>query len=340
MNKPCSSKISFRNIFIKYFPLLLFCLILTAGLWSGTDETLANSPAMARSIVISPKNVPEEAKYLELLIPMPQDDPYYRSFNQTAADETGLTYQAPIVGYMDQDGYISYSFHMENASSKMKLENEIQDEYHFYAYEFCDNAYAGSQTHLEYIQKNFGTIKVALLDGEGTVLSVSTAASIKTGRSEYLAGTIAYDCASGQLSPSIYKGSAGSIFIIVFFLLLMFASLIGRAVFTAAVECGVALAFQIRPWSTVFLVNIISNIIFNLVLVFSTFLFQVPYLFFVTFGEIIVVWAENSIYRRFLSYNRTRILAFTVTANLTSLLLGLGLNYWLSDRFYWLAKLL
>lgn len=323
--------------------LFFFVLALAGGLWLCAGVSPANSPAAAQSIVISPDHVPEEAEYIELLIPMPQNDPYYRSFNKTAAEETGLTYQASIAGYRDEDGYISYSFHMEQAVSRMKLEENSQEEGHYDSYGFGDGAYAGSETHLEYIQKNFGTIKAALLDGEGNILAVSHEASIRSGSSGYLAGTIAYDCADGRLSPSIYKGNAvGPILIAAILLLCMLVSLIGRAVFTSTVESGVALIFRIRPWPTVFLVNFVSNIIFNLLLTLSVTMLRIPYLVFVTAGEIIVVCGEYTMYRRLLaSPVKPRILTFAITANLTSLLLGLGLNYVLSGLgFYRLAQML
>lgn len=323
--------------------LLFFWLALAAAFWFGAGVSPANSPAAARSILIFPEHVPEEAIYLELLIPMPRDDPYYRSFNQDMGDETGLTQQAPIAGYLDEEGYTSYSFHMENARSEMSLDKGGHEEDSLRSYAFCDSAYAGSETHLEYIQKHFGSIKAALLDGDGRVLTVSEAASIKPGHSGYLTGTITYDCAAGQLRPSFYRGnSVGMVLMMAFFLLIILGSLIGRAVFTAVVESAVSLAFGIRPWPWVFLINFVSNVIFNLLLAVGVSVLQVPYLVFVTAGEITVIWIEFSLYRRFLSsFHRSRLFAFAVTANLVSLSLGIGLNYLLSGMgFSRLTRLL
>ena len=321
-----------ENIGSIIWRMLLFWITLAGGLWLCAGVGMANSPAAARSIVIYPDNVPEEAVFLELLIPMTRDDPGYSSFNQTAGDETGLANQSPIVGYMDEDGYISYSFHMEHAVSQMRLERRSTANEGFSSREFGNGAYIGGQTHLEYIQKNFGTIKAALLDGEGNVLAVSDAASIKTGRSEYLAGTIRYDCATGRLSPSIYKGNvAGTVIMAAILLLIALVSLAVRAVFTAAVESAVALAFRIRPWPVVLLVNVISNIIFNLLLFLTSVFTLIPYLVYVTVGEFLVVLAEYSVYRgRLPSVSRRRLLAFTITANLVSLSLGIGFNHLLS----------
>lgn len=310
------------------FRLLIFCLTAAGGFWLCAGVSLANSPARARSVVITPRNIPEGTRFLDLLIPMSKDDPYYCSFNQSMGEATGLTGTAPIAGYTDEDGYISYSFHMEGAVSDMLLEETI------YSYAFGEGAYAGGQTHLEYIQQNFGTIKVALLDGAGEILAVSDEASIKTGRSGYLAGTIAYDCSMGRLSPSIYKGNGiGMLPAATIVVLLSSAALAVRAVFTAAVESVVSLVFRIRPWTTVFVVNMISNMIFNLLLIMGTAMLQIPYLSFVTAGEIIVVWAEYSVYRRRLvSGSRSRVLGFTITANLISLILGILLGYLLPGR--------
>lgn len=303
---------------------VLFWGILCSILWLTASVSLANSPARASCIAISPENVPEEAKYLELLIPMPQDDPYYCEFNQAAGSQTALTQSAPIVSYCDEDNYISYSFHMENAVSQMELKGD-GDEYHYYSYQFGSGAYADGLSHLEYIQQNFGTIKAALLDEDGNILAVSEAASIRAGRSGYLTPTIGYDCADGKLTASIYKGNTvKTIFLIGLVLLMQLALLGGRAIFTAAVETAVSLAFRIRPWSTVFIVNLISNLIFNVTLILLGIFTQIPYLVLVTAGEILVVAAEYSVYRRRLAaYSRVRLMSFSIIANLCSLLLGL-----------------
>lgn len=308
--------------------LFLFVFVFASAFRFSRIESLANSPAPARCFTISPEHVPAEAEYLELLIPMSQEDPYYRSFNQSAAEKTGLTEDAPIARYVDEDGYISYSFHMAGAVSEMKLEDRGFEEEIYFSQSFGDGAYAGSQTHLEYIQENFGTIKAALLDGQGNILAVSEAASVVPGRHGYLAGTIAYDCADGSLSPSMFEGYGKNVLLAVLVLLLLLASFVVRAAFTGLVECLVGLIFQIRPLRTVFLVNIVSNIIFNLLLAIGTAMFYVPYLYFVIVGEAAVVWAEYQVYRRKLvSCQPRRILVFTVVANLASLLLGIGVRY-------------
>ena len=311
------------------FGLLLFVFVFAIVLRFGMSVSLANSPAAASYLMISPENVPEEAVYLELLIPMSQDDPYYCSFNQPAADETGLTEEAPIVQYRDGEGYISYSFHMVNAVSRMKMQKDGDGNGVAHPLSFGSGAYAGSETHLQYIQRNFGTIKAALVDREGNVLSVSDAASVKPGRHAYLTGVIDYDCAAGRLSPDIYKGARlGSFVVLVLFLLLGMVYLTVRAVLNAVTESAVAFFFRIRPWPVVFLVNFISNIIFNLLLFVGTSVLQIPYLIFVAAGEAGVVYVEYLVYhRRLVSCGQRRILIFTITANLTSFLLGIGLNY-------------
>ena len=311
------------------FGLLLFAFVFVIVLRSGMRVSLANSPAAASYLMISPENVSEDAVYLELLIPMSQDDPYYCSFNQTAADETGLTEDAPIVQYLDGEGYISYSFHMINAVSRMKMQKDSDGNGVAYPLSFGSGAYAGGETHLQYIQRNFGTIKAALVDHAGNVLAVSDAASVKPGRHAYLTGAIDYDCATGRLSPDIYKGAwMGSLVLLVILLLLGMFYLAVRAVFNGVMETLVALVFRVRPWRTVFLVNFISNFIFNLLLFIGTSVLQIPYLIFVAAGEAGVVYAEYLVYRRRLvSCGQRRILIFTITANLTSFLLGTGLNY-------------
>lgn len=312
--------------------IILFSAVLMVSLWMWTFTSLANSPGPAPCISISPEHVPEDARFLDVLIPMSPDDPYYCAFNQDTGSRTGLSETAPIVVYCDGEGYISYSFHMEHALSQMELKASDSDETYFYAIQFGNGAYAGNLTHLEYIQKHFGTIRAALLDENGAVLSVSHEASIRPGRFGYLTGVIQYDCETGQLSPHIYKGNVlGIIIMVIFFFVFILSSLTGLALFTSVVETGVSMAFHIRPWSTVFLVNLISNMVFNLALMVNKIFGLIPYLVFVTVGEVVVVKAEYSVYLRLLpAYSRKRLLWFTLTANLASLLLGIGCNYLLT----------
>lgn len=299
--------------------LWVFCITVISVLWLCTGVSLANSPAPARAIYISPKNVPEEAVFLDLLIPMSQEDPYYSIFNSDMGEEVALIESAPIARYKDGEGYISYSFHMKNAASQMKLlENRFCS--------FGEGVYAGEKTHLEYIIQNLGTIKVAVLDETGTVLAVSEEVSIKMNRGEYLVGMIGYDCSSGKLEPSIYRGGQSSTALL--FIAILAVSMIIRALLTALVESVIAWALKIRPLSTVFTLNIVSNLLFNLLLAFSMMILQMQYLLFVAVGELTVVWAEYTFYRiRLKSYDRRHLLGFVIIANLASLLLGMVLKH-------------
>ena len=106
---------------------------------------------------------------------MSQDDPYYCSFNQPAADETGLTEEAPIVQYRDGEGYISYSFHMVNAVSRMKMQKDGDGNGVAHPLSFGSGAYAGSETHLQYIPVSYTHLDVYKRQGRsvgGTSTSI------------------------------------------------------------------------------------------------------------------------------------------------------------------------
>lgn len=285
--------------------------------------SFANSAAPAQAVNIWVYEMPEKGAYLELLIPMEESDRAYTSFNETMDQVRGFTPDSEIASYRDEKGYISYFAHMRGAVASQT--ERVSDNAVFCS--FGDGAIEGGCTHLEYMQEHFGTIKAAVLDREGRILAVSDEASIRPEKDRfgnekgYLAYGITYNPVTGELQTS-FGGSGGgtfAAFAVIFFLLIV------HAVFTAAAECGVGWLFRIRPLGKIAVVNLLSNLIFNILLVISEMtgagsMFGMTYLTRVVIGEILTAACEYLIYCRiFPEEKHARLLVFTAAANLVSL---------------------
>lgn len=285
----------------------------------------ANSPAPAGSFTIYGRNVPEKTERLELLIPIGEDDPAYLSCNEIFEALTGLSPDSEIATYVDSDGYVSYCAHMKGATCKT-WERELGDGRMEQVFDFGINGSVDGHSHLEYIQKNFGTIKVAALDENGTVLQVSSEAQIAPKKNRgYLTSGLHFDGATGELQAHIFGGYSifsilGALLSSLFWLLLRPGGLVFHVVLTVVVECVTAYFFGIRRLTMVAKVNMSSNLLFNLLMQFSV----GSYFSRMIFLEFVVVLGEYQIYRKLFATEEIKHLkAFVLVANGVSLVCGL-----------------
>ena len=107
--------------------------------------------------------------------------------------------------------------------------------------------------------------------------------------------------------------------------LLMFVGLlIGALLITIILEMIVGLFFHLKPIWWVIPVNLLTNIIFNLLLVIFCFIFGMNYYAYVAVGEIAVIAIEYVFYKQiYKEIDPKRILIYSVVANVISAGLGL-----------------
>lgn len=101
---------------------------------------------------------------------------------------------------------------------------------------------------------------------------------------------------------------------------------------TLLVEWLTALCFKIRPVKYVFAINAITNPVMNvMLLIVSSTLYEFPaaYWIVLAFLELAVIGIEFWFYtKKIPGIKRSRLLLFTVTANVLSLAIGLLVRYW------------
>jgi len=83
---------------------------------------------------VDKNNIPQSAKYIDILFPISESDECYVEFNKENGEKFGISADSEIAKY-NADGYRSYTFHVVDAYSKMvpsyyvdfEITNEIYD---------------------------------------------------------------------------------------------------------------------------------------------------------------------------------------------------------------------
>ncbi len=102
--------------------------------------------------------------------------------------------------------------------------------------------------------------------------------------------------------------------ILIFMVLLGTASLI-----TMILELIIALIFRLKPVWWVIPVNLVSNLIFNLLLIVCCYLMGIRYGTYILVGEIVVIVLEYLVYTQiYRDTGRKRLAAYCIVANLVS----------------------
>ena len=113
-------------------------------------------------------------------------------------------------------------------------------------------------------------------------------------------------------------------------LLYAFAGFFMPVAVTFLVEWLTALCFKIRPVRYVFAINAITNPLMNLLLLIANAFGRISYWVILIALEITVVFIEYAFYKKkYPDISRRRLLLFTITANVLSLLIGGLLAYFI-----------
>lgn len=172
--------------------LCLAMILLAAAL---PLEASANGPVPARWYEIQLSCLPEGTVYVDLLLPLAENDPMYTELVAGNLPE-GFTAQSEIVTYC-ADGFRSYTFHYRDALSSIEVEQYLPVSF---GAEYDPNMGAGDirYGHFEDIEQR-GVIRLAMLDGAGNILQVSDDLKVlPRGPFSYLYGSCYYIASSGK----------------------------------------------------------------------------------------------------------------------------------------------
>ena len=98
---------------------LLISFVLTVlTLFSTAFPVFAWVPDSGFECSISEKDIPEDTYYIDFLMPIPEKDKAYVDFNEENGEKYGITKDSEIAKY-NEDGFVSYTFHVVDADSRM-----------------------------------------------------------------------------------------------------------------------------------------------------------------------------------------------------------------------------
>lgn len=294
------------------------CACLLAAVWIMGVLPLtasANSPGISPWDIFSFENLPEGTVYVDLLIPISEKDPKYMALIEENLPEN-WSKSTPIVTYCEE-GYRSYTFHYQDASSDIRVNGSGTVTF------FNDNSspqYDGGvrYEHADEIAAR-GDIKLALLDENGEILKISSKFSLKPREfMTYFYGIFSYDAAADVFAANRYFNGMGCILYAIFALLGM--------LLTCFTERQIAGLFGLKKqygrlirWT-----NVVSQLLMHLSYVLFYSLIFWRYTYATVILEILVYVGEFLFYRRKMKdVSREKCLAFTLTANTASLLLGI-----------------
>lgn len=297
---------------------LLLTLVLMLA-WMPLEAS-ANSPPPVPFYMFQISNLPVNAVYVDLLIPLSKSDESYVEADSNKLPED-FSSDAEIVNYCEE-GFRSYTFHYLDAASDISLDEEG------YVYFFADSAFVTDRegevryAHEQEIYE-LGTIRLAILDRFGNILQVSPVLTL-TRRSmfEYLQNKFFYDMQTQEFMVKSRKSYFG-------IATYTFLSILGTLL-TCSLELLVAIPFGIQKHrkGMIFWTNAVSQALMYVLYVELYGVLFWKYRYVVILLEVLVYAGEYLWYsRKMHDVSRRKILLYTVTANTASLILGLFTTY-------------
>lgn len=193
--------------------VVIIALIISVFL-SSQNIVYADSQPKARTITIHLTQLSDEAYYVDLLVKIADSDKVYTAFNSENAERNGFDENDSYVDYASE-GYISYSLHFTNADNDMKIKKYKSDysENIRADNEFIPFDYPNYNENFDLLMQYSPQIKVAILNEDKDVISVSDVGTIKKSKG-YLTGGITYNVSSNSLNVDYY--TPDNTFIILF----------------------------------------------------------------------------------------------------------------------------
>lgn len=98
----------------KRIATVVLALVLCLGL---AVEVFAYLPSRSYAVVVYPELIPEGTVYIDLLMQIPETNKGYVSYNESNGTLYGIGEESEIVTYCDEEGFVSYTFHISDAYS-------------------------------------------------------------------------------------------------------------------------------------------------------------------------------------------------------------------------------
>lgn len=157
--------------------ILVFLLTFLIVLGQLALPVFAWEPDYCFYCYIEPAQMPEGTVYIDLLMPVSPENDGYVAYHEGNGELYGISADSEIVAYCE-DGYRSYTFHIEDATSELVPTMGWSENYWYTRY----NKERDATYDYEYCCSQYKFAKMAYLNAEGDVLGVSSRALIRAGR--------------------------------------------------------------------------------------------------------------------------------------------------------------
>lgn len=291
--------------------LLLFLLTVPAA---------ANSPMPAPHLDVQVTRAQEAVAFVDILIRLPTDDVHYTPYNEANGRRFGIAADSGIVRY-EQDGYVSFTFHFRDAVADIVPDGDIT---HSAKAAFVhETVWEASQFTL--LKETYKGVRVALLDREGRVLQTAPATTI---RGSYGA-TLYYDAKTNGITDQSRQNPYHHRI----WLLTLLGGALLRIVFSVGAETLIALPFRMRPLWKVPLVNLFTQGLLTLLMVWLCGMRGLSYLPVFLLLEGLVYAGEWALYRLWMpGCGSLRTLFYVLVANTVTLAAGI---YAAGNGLFW-----
>lgn len=270
----------------------------------------ANGPVPAPYYRISLTNLPEGTAYVDMLIFLPESSPLYTDLEAKNLPDN-FSEDAQIITF-SQDDYRSYTFHCRDAVSSIAVQRDN------YVTFFGDD---WDDEHNRYVSES-GAIRLAMLDENGEILRVSGVLKLNPGNMFLI-----------SRNNCLYDGKMDHLEVGGMFDWLYFLSYLGISIFGLLMTClaewliGIVFRFNSSNRGLIVKVNVVSQLLMRFMF---AFLYQSVFRSYAVLTmvlEILIYGSEFAIYRKKMADVSVRkCIAYTITANTVSLLIGLYIN--------------
>lgn len=287
--------------------------------FGSIEKAYANGPVPEFDFQIRIDHAPEDTKGLDFMVPkesIPEEE--YLELNEETLKKNGFPLDCELASY-EKEGAVSYSVHNKNGNLDSAWLVEWKGSLEAMGY----------KTGYDFVTTLGQETRIVLFDEKGNVLAVSDPFKAYASKPRKFMGEITYDAATGEVMSNGFPGGidpdpsekdkemdpADTFFMVVALL----AVLTVVALVTTVLELITGLFFRLKPIWWVIPVNLLSNLVFNLLLIICCFFLPVSYWLYVVIGELAVVAAEYGIYRQiYKDLSNKRLLIYSVVANVIS----------------------
>lgn len=158
----------------KKFSIFIVSLLLMIGLIPSVTVYAWRVDPYNFYISIDKNQMPSQTKYIDILVPLKVSDKEYISLNKENSSTYSISDDSEIVRYCDDEGFRSFLIHYKYSIININKQNNLHKP------NINDSLCVKDNITIWEFANKYRKIKVAYLDENGNILSVTNSAKIST----------------------------------------------------------------------------------------------------------------------------------------------------------------